>query len=72
MKNIPEVNDHVTIHNINPKYHDRSYQCEVWEVIAINKTHAQLKSCKNRNPLFDMIIILLDEYEFSDAKSFSI
>ena len=71
MKHVPEIMDWVTIHNINPRYPDRSYQEEVWKVIAVNKTHAQLKSFGNRSPLSQVIVVLMEEYEFSDAKFFT-
>lgn len=70
MKNVPEVNDKVTIHNINSKYPDRSYQNDLWVVVAINKTHGQLKSVENRGLLPNKILVLLEEYEFVDASSF--
>ena len=69
MKNVPEVNDIVTIHNIGPIL-DRSYQNNTWMVVAVNSTHAQLKSKEGRGCLGDIIIVLIDEYEFQDAGSF--
>ena len=70
MKTVPELNDKVTIHNIIPDYTDRSYQNEVWEVASVNKTHAQLKCTKTRGILSDTIIVLISEYEFSEAETF--
>ena len=70
MKTVPEVNDKVTIHKIN--HIDRSYQDELWEVVAVNKTHAQLKCTESRGVLPNTIIVLIAEYEFSEAETFLI
>jgi len=66
---VPEVGDFVTIKNIRTS--DRSYNDEVWRVIAVNKTHAQLECSRNRGAFFpNKIIIQIDEYDISDASSF--
>jgi len=70
MKNMPEVNDRVTIARKDRR--DRSYQDVVWIVIAVNRTHTQLRAAKSRSPLAGKIIILTEEYDFSDAESFDI
>ena len=68
MKKVPETGDRVTIRQT--KIHDRSYQCDVWEVLAVNETHAQLRAVKDRGCLSNTIVVLLEEYEFSDALNF--
>jgi len=68
MKNLPEVNDIVTLTNIGPTG-DRSWTTELWKVTAVNETHANLEAVKPRS-YGNRIIVVLSEYKFSNAMGF--
>ena len=61
----------VTIKFSHPTFRDRSYQTEVWEIVASNETHTQLKDIdSDGKDLFGLITVLTEEYIMSNADSF--
>ena len=61
----------VTIKFSHPAFRDRSYQTEVWEIVASNETHTQLKDIdSDGKDLFGLITVLTEEYTMSNADSF--
>lgn len=71
MKQIPEVDDNVTISS-NKVHGDRSYNSSVWKVEAVNATHIKAKSITKDGFWTDRSsqILQIDEYDFSLADDF--
>lgn len=63
----------VTISFNHETIRDRSYQTDVWVVMAINKTHVQLQTCQyGKKDMQKTIVILRKEYLIIRADNFKL
>ena len=63
-------NEKVTIVFIHPTIRDRSYQNELWEFIAENNTHINLRRVKKCNVFSNYLVLLKEEYDIQPANDF--